>query len=157
METEEVMVSLEIIEREEPATAWLEQFKAYASVADDSQDSLLNALLVRACIRVQEMADRSILACTLELHDDEVEENSVRLYQTVAEVIEVTSGNGHRQYWEPRGRSIRVFSDTAVVRYRTEPKAGGIDDLLPIVYQYATALYDGEDSRTLAKILTQCL
>jgi hypothetical protein len=28
--------------------------------------------------------------------------------------------------------------------------------LLPVVYQYATALYDGQDSRTLASILEQC-
>lgn len=151
------MVSLEIIERQEPAAAWLDGLKAYASIADDAQDSLLKALLVRACIRVQEMADRSILACTLELHDDEVEDNSVRLYQTVDAVIDVTSAEGHRQYWEPRGRSIRVFSPTAVVRYRTDPRTGDVDELLPIVYQYATALYDGEDSKTLANILTQCL
>jgi hypothetical protein len=151
------MVSLEIIEREEPATAWLDQFKAYASVADDSQDSLLNALLVRACIRVQEMADRSILACTLELADGDVEDNTVRLYQTVSEVLDVTTAEGHRQYWQPAGKNIRVYSDTAVVRYKTEPRTADIDRLLPIVYQYATALYDGEDSKTLANILTQCL
>ena len=150
------MVSLEIIEREELSQDWLGALKAYASVSDDAQDSLLNALLVRACLRVQEMADKSILACTIELHDDEVEDNAVRLYQTVAEVIDVTSAEGHRQYWEPRGRSIRVFSPTAVVRYRTEPRQGDVDELLPIVYQYATALYDGEDSKTLANILTQC-
>ena len=150
------MVSLEIIEREELSQDWLGALKAYASVSDDAQDSLLNALLVRACLRVQEMADKSILACTIELHDDEVEDNTVRLYQTVAEVIDVTSAEGHRQYWEPRGRSIRVFSPTAVVRYRTEPRQGDVDELLPIVYQYATALYDGEDSKTLANILTQC-
>ena len=147
------MVSLEIIEREEPATAWLDQFKAYASVADDSQDSLLNALLVRACIRVQEMADRSILACTLELADGDVEDNTVRLYQTVSEVLDVTTAEGHRQYWQPAGKNIRVYSDTAVVRYKTEPRTADIDRLLPIVYQYATALYDGEDSKTLANIL----
>lgn len=151
------MVSLEIIEREEPAAAWLDQFKAYASVADDSQDSLLNALLVRACIRVQEMADRSILACTLELAEGDVEDNTVRLYQTVSEVLDVTTAEGHRQYWQPAGKNIRVYSDTAVVRYKTEPRAADIDRLLPIVYQYATALYDGEDSKTLANILTQCL
>ena len=150
------MVSLDIIEKETPAQDWLDELKAYASVADDAQDSLLGALLVRACLRVQEMADRSILACTIELHEDEVEDNAVRLYQTVAEIIDVTSAEGHRQYWEPRGRSIRVFSPSAVVRYRTEPRQGDVEDLLPIVYQYATALYDGEDSKTLANILTQC-
>lgn len=151
------MVSLEIIEKEQPAAAWLDALKAYASVADDAQDSLLTALLIRACIRVQEMADRSILACTLELTDDDVEDNTVRLYQTVAEVLDVKSVEGHRQYWQPAGKNIRVYSNSAVVTYRTEPREADIDRLLPIVYQYATALYDGEDSKTLANILTQCL
>ena len=151
------MVSLEIIEREEPAAGWLEDLKAYASVADDSQDSLLNALLVRACLRVQKMADRSILACTLEVHDDEVEDNFVRLYQSVSEIEEVTSAYGHRQYWEHRAGGVRVFCESAVVRYKTEPRPADIDNLLPVVYQYATALYDGEDSNTLAIILKQCL
>lgn len=151
------MVSLEIIERNEPIASWLKQFKQYASIADDAQDSLLNALLIRACIRVQEMANKSILACTLEVHDDEVEDNYVKLYQTVAEVISVTSAQGHRLYWEPRGGGIRVYNETAVVRYRTEPRYADIDALLPIVFQYATALYDGQDNKTLANILTQCL
>lgn len=150
------MVSLEIIEREEPAAGWLEDLKAYASVADDSQDTLLNALLIRACLRVQEMADRSILACTLELHDDEVEDHRVRLFQTVSEVVSVSSAEGHLQYWEQRAGGVRVYSDTAVVRYKTEPRPADIDILLPVVYQYATALYDGEDSATLANILRQC-
>ena len=151
------MVSLEIIERSEPIAGWLEQLKQYASIADDSQDFLLNALLIRACMRVQEMANKSILACTLEVHDDEVEDNYVKLYQTVAEVISVTSPQGHRLYWEPRGGGIRVYNETAVVRYRTEPRNADIDALLPIVFQYATALYDGQDNKTLANILTQCL
>ena len=103
------MITLEIIEREEPAAAWLEAFKAYASVADNSQDSLLATMLVRACMRVQEMADRSILACTLELHDDEVEDHRVRLFQTVSEVVSVTSAEGHRQYWEQEDRTLRVY------------------------------------------------
>lgn len=150
------MITLEIIEREEPAAAWLDAFKAYASVADNSQDSLLSAMLVRACMRVQEMADRSILACTLELHDDEVEDHRVRLFQTVSEVVSVTSAEGHRQYWEQEDRTLRVYSRTAVVRYKTEPRPADVADLLPVVYQYATALYDGEDSKTLAQILTQC-
>lgn len=150
------MVSLEIISMQEPAAEWLQELKSYASVSDDAQDSLLRSLLTRACIRVQEMSDRSVLACTLRLHEDEVGDNTVRLYQTVSEVIEVTSAEGHRQYWEPRGRSIRVYSNTAVVTYTTEPKEGDIRSLLPVVYQYATALYDGQDSRTLASILTQC-
>ena len=150
------MVSLNIIEREAPAYEWLEQLKQYASVADNAQDSLLNALLTRACLRVQEMADRSILACTFSLRDSEVEDNTVRLYQTVAQVLNVKTPAGSEVDWSERSNGVRVYNDDVIVTYKTEPRQADIDDLLPVVFQYATALYDGEDSRTLANILTQC-
>lgn len=150
------MIERNIIEREEPMVGWLDTLKKYASVPDDSQDALLYALLVRACLRVQEMADRSILACTYELREEGIEDNTVRLYETVSAVLSVKTPDGHEVGWSERGRSLRVYADEAVVIYRTEPKAGDIDDLLPVVMQYATALYDGEDSRTLANILMQC-
>jgi hypothetical protein len=150
------MIELNIIERDEIPAVWLQQFKAYASVADDSQDSLLNAILTKAVMTVQQKANKSLIACTIELHEDEVEDNTVRLYQTVSEVVTVTDGTGNAAYWQPSARNLRVYSNEVVVEYKTEPRAGDIDDLLPVVFQYATALYDGEDSRTLANILSQC-
>lgn len=149
------MIELSIIEREELPAEWLEQFKAYASIADGSQDTLLNAILTRAVLSVQQKANKSLLACTIELREDEVENECVRLYQTVSEVVSVR-GKAAELYWEPRGHSIRVYGDSVVVVYKTEPRTGDIDELLPVVYQYATALYDGEDKQTLANILVQC-
>lgn len=151
------MIALNIIEKGEMPAGWLKQMKAYAAVADDAQDTLLSALLMRAVLRVQEMSNKSLIACTFELREDEVEENTVRLYQTVSEVVSVSTPEGHRIYWEYRSNGLRVYEDSVVVVYKTEPRAGDIDALLPIVYQYATALYDGQDAKTLASILTQCL
>lgn len=151
------MITLNIIESSRPSAEWLEGLKAYASVPDASQDSLLESLLLRACMRVQEMADRSLLACTLRLEEDEVENSVVRLYQTIAEVLTVTDGEGNALTWAKASRTVSVgAADHVVVTYRTEPRDGDIAELLPVVYQYATALYDGEDPRTLANILTQC-
>ena len=150
------MVNLNIIERAELPAGWLEQLKTYAAVSDGTQDSLLSSMLMRAALRVQEMANKSLLACTIELREDEVEDNTVRLYQTVSEVISVSTPQGHRLYWEPRSNGIRVYDDEVVVIYKTEPRATDIEDLLPIVFQYATALYDGQDTATLANILRQC-
>ena len=151
------MITLNIIESSRPSATWLDGLKAYASVPDASQDSLLESLLLRACMRVQEMADRSILACTLRLDEDEVENGVVRLYQTIAEVLTVTDGEGNALAWTKATRNVSVgAADHVVVTYRTEPRDGDIAELLPVVYQYATALYDGEDPRTLANILTQC-
>ncbi len=152
------MITLNIIESSRPCVAWLEGLKAYAAVSDDTQDALLDSLLLRACLRVQEMADRSLLACTFRLEEDEVDRGVVRLYQTVAEVLTVTDGSGHAIAWAKGNRMLSVGTAGHVaVEYTTAPREGDIDELLPVVYQYATALYDGEDQRTLANILTQCL
>ena len=151
------MITLNIIESSRPSAEWLDGLKAYASVPDASQDSLLESLLLRACLRVQEMANRSILACTLRVEEDEVEDGQVRLYQTIAEVLTVTDGEGSPLEWAKGNRTVSVgAADHVMVTYRTEPRDGDIAELLPVVYQYATALYDGEDPKTLANILSQC-
>lgn len=149
------MIELNIIEREEVPAIWLQQFKAYASIADDAQDALLAVMLTKAVLSVQQKADKSLIACTIELREDEIEDHSIRLYQTVAQVLSV-KGKAAELYWEPRGHCIRVYGDSATVLYRTEPHAPDVDELLPVVFQYATALYDGEDKQTLANILAQC-
>lgn len=150
------MIELNIIEREDPCIGWLDMLKKYASVPDDSQDALLNALLVKACLRVQEMADRSILGCTFELREDNVEDETVRLYQSVSDILYVRAADGRELGWSMRGKALRVYESDVVVRYKTEARAGDVADLLPVVYQYATALYDGEESVVLANILKQC-
>ena len=150
------MVDLNIIERADLPSGWLPQMKAYAAVADDAQDSLLNALLVKACLRVQEVANKSLIPCTIELREDDIEDDVVRLYQTVSEIVSVNAPAGHRLYWEYRSNGLRVYDRSAVVVYRTEPRPADIDNLLPIVFQYATALYDGQDTKSLTNILKQC-
>lgn len=149
------MINIRIIEHDSPCIAWLDSLKMYASVADDSQDALLNSLLLRACLRVQEMADRSILSCRIRLTDEEAE-GLVRLYQTVSEIQSVKDAQGNAISWSMSGNVMHVDSSSVVVEYSTMPEQGDIEELLPVVYQYATALYDGEDSRTLANILSQC-
>lgn len=149
------MIELTIIEKADTPAAWLEQFKAYAGIADNAQDSLLQAILSKAVLSVQQKADRSLIACTFELYEDEVEGNAVRLYQSVSQVVSVKhEGNGVAYSFI--GRKVHVAHSPVIVTYKTEPHLADIDTLLPIVYQYATALYDGEDSKTLASILSQC-
>ena len=149
------MIELSIIEKADIPDAWLHQFKAYASVADGAQDSLLLAILTKAVLSVQQKSDRSIIACTIELYEDEVEGNAVRLYQTVSQVMSVTHGGNGVSYAHV-GRKVNVAHSPVTVVYKTEPRLADIDALMPVVYQYATALYDGEDSKTLASILSQC-
>lgn len=151
------MIELEIIERNELPAEWIAGFKAYASVADESQDALLESLLLRSVLRVQEMADRTILGCRFRLAENEVEDGVIRLYQSVKSIDRVTDGEGNEIRWTRANRTLSCgVVDEVVVEYTTEATAGNVDELLPVVYQYATALYDGQDSRTLAAILMQC-
>lgn len=151
------MIELEIIERNELPAEWMAGFKAYASVADESQDALLESLLLRSVLRVQEMADRTILGCRFRLAENEVEDGVIRLYQSVKSIDRVTDGEGNEIRYTRANRTLSCgVVDAVVVEYTTEATAGNVDELLPIVYQYATALYDGQDSRTLAAILMQC-
>ena len=151
------MIELDIIERNGFPAQWLAEFKAYASVADNSQDALLESLLLRSVLRVQEMADRSILPCRFRLQEDEVQDGVVRLYQTIKTIDKVTDAEGNSVRYT---RANKILScgvvDNVIVEYTTEAKEGNVYELLPVVYQYATALYDGQDSRTLAAILMQC-
>lgn len=151
------MIEIDIIERNEMPVEWLTGFKAYASVADESQDALLESLLLRAVLRVQEMADRTILPCRFRLSEDEVEDGVVRLYQTIKTIDRVTDGADNAVRWTRANRTLSCgMVDSVVVEYTTEATDGNVEALLPVVYEYATALYDGQDSRTLAAILMQC-
>lgn len=150
------MITVSIIEKSELNEGWLDMLKAYAGVADTGQDILLNILLNRAVLRVQEMADKSLLACTMRVEADEACEG-VRLYQTVKDILSVKDCDAYEIAYTLEGRTIYAMQDYVVVEYTTEPNVEDVDNLLPIVLQYATALYDGQDNTVLANILKQCL
>lgn len=156
METEEVMITLDTIEIGAMPSGALDGFKAYAAVADNSQDMLLISMLTRAMLRVQEMADRSLLSCTFRLTDDETD-GLVRLYQSVKDIVSVKDGEGNAITYTKASRTLSVgHASSVVVEYTTQANEGAIKELLPVVYQYAAALYDGQDSKALAAILMQC-
>ena len=152
------MIRLNTIEAEEPKREHLSMFKQYASVPDNSRDALLTVLLRSAMKAVQEAADKSLLPCTLELVVSEREDNDfVKLYQTPDEILSVTDGAGKAIDYKRDSNFIRcfMFTPTVIVRYKTKPMRDA-EALLPVVFQYATALYDGESTDTLNKILAQC-
>lgn len=151
------MITLDTVEIGALPASCLAGFKSYAAISDDSQDMLLVSLLTRAMLRVQEMANRSLLSCKFHLEDDEVVNGLVRLYQNVKEVEDVRDGAGRNIPYTRASRTLSVGSvDSVVVEYTTEANEAAQYELMPIVYQYATALFDGQDSRSLAAILMQC-
>ena len=154
------MIRLDIIKCAEPMKAQLDMLKQYASVPDSSRDALLKMLLTRAMKTVQDTAGKSLLPCTLKLTVTERENDSVvvKLYHTPDEIVSVVNGNGDNIGFERRGNilTLDALAEEVTVIYTTRPDPAQADSLFAVVLQYATALYDGADTATLAQILSQC-
>jgi|GEM_PF-3227108 len=153
------MAKLEVISVEDGfCRSLLEQFKQYASVPDDSRDALLESLLRSSILLVQEFADKAIVPTTIR-QTARVPEGSgiIRLYQGGGDILSVTV-NGEDASFDPLpgGRvQLYVRSGEAQVTYTTVPE--DLTKILPTVFRYATALYDGEEGDTLKKILMEAL
>lgn len=150
------MIQLRIIESGEPQTDHLEQFKQYASVPDDSRDGVLQKMLKRAMLAVQEHSDTALLPCKFELTITDVKPGEpVRLYQGGKTVIRAEGRNGETVEYIQAGNSIRVSRRcaTLVVVYQNEVNIPEAEKLQPVIWQLATAIYDGEDPKVQASVL----
>lgn len=154
------MARLEIINVEDGfCRSLLEEFKQYASVPDDSRDALLVSLLRTAMLRVQESADRALLPCTVRQTSAVPEATGrLRLYLGGGTILSITGAWRQSVPFDPLpGPYVQTFVRGQVVEitFTTEPKETDRQLLLPYVFRYATALYDGEDAATLASILNE--
>lgn len=150
------MIQVRIIESGEPQTDHLEQFKQYASVPDDSRDGVLQKMLKRAMLAVQEHSDTALLPCKFELTITDVKpEDRVRLYQGGKTVTRAEDQDGQPVEFVQEGSSlcIRRCCSTLVVVYENEVNIPEAEKLQPVVWQLATAIYDGEDPKVQASIL----
>lgn len=150
------MIQVRIIESGEPQADHLEQFKQYASVPDDSRDGVLQKMLKRAMLAVQEHSDTAILPCKFELTITDVKPgDTVRLYQGGKTITRAEDQNGETVEYTQVGSSIRVSRRcaTLVVVYQNEVNIPEAEKLQPVIWQLATAIYDGEDSKVQASIL----
>ena len=151
------MIRLELIEVAEPSDYALEDLKRYAAVADEAQDTLLRSAIANAFDKVQRTADVALLPGRWKV----CAEDHTRVLNVYmgGRVVSVTDGNGNAVSFNQRGRKVYVGSDDYVeVEFTTEVIPAEYARLLPVVCQYATALYDGQtDQRILNQILSQCL
>ena len=151
------MIRLELIEVAEPSDYALEDLKRYAAVADEAQDTLLRSAIANAFDKVQRTADVALLSGRWKV----CAEDHTRVLNVYmgGRVVSVTDGNGNAVSFNQRGRKVYVGSDDYVeVEFTTEVIPADYARLLPVVCQYATALYDGQtDQRILNQILSQCL
>lgn len=156
------MQRFEIIQKDDRlALAWLEAFKQYASVPDDSRDALLTRLLSAAILRVQEYADRALIECRVRQTSTTDEKGRIWLFLGGGKDLSATYDYGGEEAACVQNTADFVTGfvrDTVVtVEFTTEPLAAWCDQARPTVFRYATALYDGEPVEVLNSILNEVL
>lgn len=150
------MVRLEAIEMNEPCNMALDALKAYAAVSDAGQDYLLMIALRRAFGEVQRYADVALLPGRFCVRADD-HQGVVRLYMG-GTATGVKDSLGQSVSFVQRGSEVHVATDGYMeVEFTTASNAAEYDRLLPVVLKYATAVYDGRESRELNSILAEAL
>lgn len=153
------MITYETIVAGEPTNEQLVEFKNYASVNTAATDALLLTMLQSAMLDVGEWEDVSLLVCTCRVSSvgRECPYEPVRLFGTPDEVTGMVDGRGDAVEGTLVGKDVILAVPAAdlVVTYTTKVDAASLSRLLPKVYRYAVALYDGESSQVLNRILTE--
>ena len=154
------MARLEIVSVDEGfCRSLLEQFKQYASVPDDSRDALLATFLRTAILQVQESADRALIHCTVRQSCIVPSASGlIRLYLGGGTIRSLTGPQMQNVPFDPLpGPYVQTFvrGQAVEVEFDTEPNENDRNRLLPFVFKYGTALYDGEDSSVCASILNE--
>lgn len=153
------MITYETILAGDPTTEQLDEFKNYASVNSAATDALLKSMLKSAMLAVGEWDDVSLLACTCRVSaiGRECAYEPVRLFGTPDEVTGMVDGRGEDIPGTLVGRDVIPGSPAVdlVVTYTTRVEGASLSRLLPKVYRYAVALYDGESPQVLNRILTE--
>lgn len=149
------MVKLKVIEQGTPSDGALSMLMKYASVSDEGQKEILSSCLVRAMDMVQRYADRALLPGKWRIVASDYR-GEIKVYMG-GKVEYVSDRHGlpisHQQF----GNTVYVGGEYAEVVFTTEVEPAEYDALLPVVLKYATALYDGEDSKELNAILKEAL
>lgn len=154
------MPRLEVIHVEDGfCRGMLEDLKQYASIPDDSRDAMLQRILRNAALRVQEYADRPFLETTLRL-TAEVPAGTgiVSLYMGGGDISGCTDAAGEFVRFDPLpGGRVQLFQrEIAVtITYTTKPTEWDREALYHTVLRYATADYDGAETKELNAILSE--
>lgn len=154
------MIDYRLTNVADPTAAQLAEFKAFIAANGAETDAFLSSLLKRAMMAVQDWDDRTLLASTATIVATGRENGNepVLLYGTpVADTISVADAAGDALGFSLVGRLIvPSFRSTALtITYNTAPDDADLADLMPKAYRYGAALYDGESSSTLARILQE--
>jgi len=155
------MIDYRLTNVADPTAAQLAEFKAFIAANGAETDAFLSSLLKRAMMAVQDWDDRTLLAATATIVATGREDNPgepVLLYGTpVADTIAAQDAAGNALGFSLVGRIVipSFWAAALTITYTTAPDDADLADLMPKVYRYAAALYDGDDSSTLARILQE--
>lgn len=152
------MIKVQVIHSADPTVDQLEQFKQYASVPTDQRDALLQGCLKRAMLEVQAFANVGLLPSTIRVDVSDARRGEpVKLYQGGTKVLSLTDQNGNAIRYRYGLDFVIPEADAEVLRleYQNEVLPATYERLRPVLWEYATALYDGADAADLAKILKQ--
>lgn len=153
------MIDYRITQIADPTAEQLAGFKAFIAANGAETDAFLLSILKRAMMAVQDWEDRTLLAGTATIVASGRENGGepVLLYGTPDEVESVTGADGNALEYSLVGRFLLPSYRAAAltITYTTAPTDADLADLMPKVYRYGAALYDGEGSPALAKILQE--
>lgn len=152
------MIDFRLASVPDPTAAQLADFKAFLAANGAESDAFLTAILKRAMLAVQAWDDRALLSGTATLVVSGREDNDpVRLYLTPGTIASVLDGDATPVAYSLAGKALypaRSVRDL-VITYAVVPADDDLAALLPKVYRYASALYDGDESGALARILQE--
>lgn len=151
-------ITLRVVTSADPTAEQLQQFKRYASVPDCSQDAILMKILKRAMLAVQDFSDTAILNCTFRLVEQNVSAGDlIRLYQGGTTVLGVKDKYNRYVPYTQMGGCIHADQpvDIVTVEYQNTVDPAEAEKLMPVVWELATAIYDGEDTTAQGSILAK--
>lgn len=150
------MIKVEVLAHAEPTPAQLEKLRQYASVPNDQRDALLMSCLRRAMLDIQEASGVAMLGSELRMTVTGAKAGEAfTLYQGGRDVVSVKDEFGAPVPYLPEGGRVRVQRACRhlEITYRNEVLPSELSRLELAAYQYATALYDGEEASVLDDIL----
>lgn len=136
----------------------LPQLQRYTGAIDESQRPILLSCLRTAIIEVQDRSGKSIAPCEMRLEISCNGSAFVPLYGNVSGVSAVMTPEGADVDYTLCDGGIdtgNAVYERLVIDYTTSTDEGESMRLLPVVFQYAAALFDGQPEM-LPKIIAQC-
>lgn len=152
------MVNLRVTTFTPPTSQQVADFKAYIGQSGTAADVFLAAILSQAMIHCGEWSDVSLLAGNYELIVSDRETNApVRLYCTPSTITSVTDekGNALEYTYTAGGKFVTIeqYSPYVKIVYATSVDTGTASVLLPKVWEYGKAKYEGRNEDAAAILM----